>query len=173
MTDHRPLEAAGDDRSADLDWLADRFVLGELSAEDEQAVVDRLTDDAPLAAAIARSSRLIAALHAPHSVSPQPAQPAQPAASRTRLVLTVVSVAAAVALVACWPAVAPRSGPAIADGGPREVVRLWRQVDESAWSEEEPLAEDEPVDGDAVPGWMLAAVGLDATSAREPGVQEN
>jgi hypothetical protein len=170
MTDHRPLEAAGDDRSADLDWLADRFVLGELSAEDEQAVVDRLADDDPLAAAIARSSRLIAALHAPHSVS---LQPAQPAASRTRLVLAVVSVAAAVALVACWPAVAPRSGPAIADGGPREVVRLWRQVDETAWPEEEPLAEDEPVDGDAVPDWMIAAVGLDATSAREPGVQEN
>jgi hypothetical protein len=67
----------------------------------------------------------------------------------------------------------PRSGPAVADGGPREVVRLWRQADETAWPEEDPLAEDEPVDGDAVPDWMLAAVGLDATSALESRVQEN
>jgi hypothetical protein len=169
MTDHRPLEAAGDDRSADLDWLADRFVLGELSAEDEQAVVDRLADDDPLAAAIARSSRLIAALQV---TGPSRTPPVKPAAFRSRIVFAAVAIAAA-ALLACWPTVARRPGPALAPGGPGEVVRLWRQADEAAWPEEELLADDEPVDGDAVPNWMLAAVGLDATSSLEPGTWEN
>jgi hypothetical protein len=170
MTEQRWPGAAGDDRPADLDWLTDRFVLGELSADEEQAVVDRLADDDALAAAVARSSRLVAALQATPAAS---VQPARPAAARARIAVAAVAVATAVALVACWPLLAPRSGPAVADGGPREVVRLWRQADESVWPEEEPLAEDEPVDGDAVPDWMLAAVGLDATSSLEPRVQEN
>lgn len=162
--------AAGDDRPADLDWLADRFVLGELSADDEQAVVDRLATDDALAAAVARSSRVIAALRA---IPPASVEPATPASSRTRITVAAAAVAAALAIVACWPWLAPRSGPPVADGGPREVVRLWRQADETAWPEEDPLAEDEPVDGDAVPDWMLAAVGLDGASSLEPRVQEN
>jgi anti-sigma factor RsiW len=170
MTEHRALGAAGDDHPANLDWLADRFVLGELSAEDEQAVVERLADDDALAAAVARSSRLIAALH---STRGAPVRPAMPIASRVRLALAAAAVAAAVALVACWPALAPRSGPPVASEGPREVVRLWRQADETELPEDEPVADDEPVDGDAVPDWMLAAVGLDSTSSLEPRVQEN
>ena len=171
MSERFSAAAPGDDRPADLDWLADRFVLGELSADEEQAVVDRLADDDALAAAVARSSRVIAALRA---TPPGSGEPATPAASRARTRLGVAAaVAAALALVACWPWLAPRSGPAVADGGPREVVRLWRQADESVWQEEEPLAEDEPVDGDAVPDWMLAAVGLDKPLAPEQRVQEN
>jgi anti-sigma factor RsiW len=170
MTEHRSPGAAGDDHPAELDWLADRFVLGELSAEDEQAVVDRLAADDALAAAVARSSRLVAALH---STRASPVRPVTPIASRARLALAAAAVAAAVALVACWPALAPRSGPPIANDGPREVVRLWRQADEPTLSEEEAVAEDEPVEGDAVPEWMLAAVGLDSTSSIEPRVQEN
>lgn len=170
MAKRGSLDAAGDERRADLDWLADRFVLGELPAEDERAVVDRLADDDALAAAVARSSRLVAALRATPAAS---AQAAKPAASRARIAVAAVAVAATVALVACWPALAPRSGPAIVDDGPREVVRLWRQADEAAWPEEEPLAEDELVDGDAVPEWMLAAVGLDTTSSGKPRIQEN
>lgn len=166
--------APGADRPADLDWLADRFVLGELSADEEQAVVDRLAADDALVAAVARSSRIIAALRA---VPPAFVQPATAASSWTRpqpwIATVAVAVAAAVALIACWPWLAPRSGPAVADGGPREVVRLWRQADETAWPEEDPLPEDEPLDGEAVPGWMLAAVGLDGASSLEPGVQEN
>ena len=162
--------AAGDDRQADLDWLADRFVLGELSAHEEHAVVDRLAADDSLAAAVARSSLVIAALRAtPHGS----VKPATLAAPRIRIAVAVAAVAAAVALVACWPLLAPRFGPVVTDSGPREVVRLWRQADETVWAEEEPLLEDEPADGDAVPDWMLAAVGLDATSALEPRVQEN
>ena len=75
MTEQRWPGAGGDDDRADLDWLADQFVLGSLSAEDEQAVVDRLADDDALAAAVARSSRLVAALQASRVVAVQPARP--------------------------------------------------------------------------------------------------
>jgi len=170
MTEQRWPGAGGDDDRADLDWLADQFVLGSLSAEDEQAVVDRLADDDALAAAVARSSRLVAALQASRVVA---VQPARPTVSRARIVVAAMAIAATLALVACWPVLTPRSGPPATPDGPREVVRLWRQADETTWPEEDPLAEDEPVDGDAVPDWMLAAVGLDATSSLEPRVQEN
>ena len=169
MSEQFSSAAAGNDPAADLDWLADRFVLGELSAEDEHAVVDRLAADVALAAAVGRSSRVIAALR---RAPPAAVQPTKPASSRLRITVAAAAVATALALVACWPWLAFRSGPAVADGGLREVVRLWRQADESEWPEDESLAEDGPVDGDAVPDWMLAAVGLDGTSL-EPQVQEN
>ena len=169
MTDHQRIDAAGDDAPSELDWLADRFVLGELSAADEQVILDRLAADDELAAAIARSSRMLAALRATPAASVRPT--AARSGRRLALAVSIGGLAAALALVACWPVLAPRRG--MPDGGPREVVRLWRQADEAVWSAEEPLAEDETVDVDAVPDWMLAAVGLDAAPALDPGVQEN
>lgn len=169
MNDHQRIDAAGDDAPSELDWLADRFVLGELSAADEQAILDRLAADDELAAAIARSSRMLAALRATPAASVRPT--AARSGRRLALAISIGGLAAALALVACWPAIAPRRG--MPDGGPREVVRLWRQADEAVWTQEEPLAEDETVDVDAVPDWMLAAVGLDAAPALDPGVQEN
>ena len=169
MTDHQRIDAAGDDAPSELDWLADRFVLGELSAADEQVILDRLAADDELAAAIARSSRMLAALRATPAASVRPT--VARSGRRLALAISIGGLAAALAVVACWPAVAPRRG--MPDGGPREVVRLWRQADEAVWSAEEPLAEDETVDVDAVPDWMLAAVGLDAAPALDPGVQEN
>jgi hypothetical protein len=169
MNDHLRIDAAGDDAPSELDWLADRFVLGELSAADEQAILDRLAADDELAAAITRSSRMLAALRATPAASVRPT--AARSGRRLALAVSIGGLAAALALVACWPAVAPRRG--MPDGGPREVVRLWRQADEAVWSAEEPPAEDETVDVDAVPDWMLAAVVLDAAPALDPGVQEN
>jgi hypothetical protein len=169
MTDHQRIEAAGDDAPSELDWLADRFVLGELSAADEQAILDRLAADDELAAAIARSSRMLAALRAAPAASVRPT--AARSGRRLAVAIALGGLAAALAVVACWPALAPRLG--TPDGGPREVVRLWRQADEPVWAEEEPLTEDETVDVDSVPDWMFAAVGLDAAPALDPGVQEN
>lgn len=169
MTDHLRIDAAGDDAPSELDWLADRFVLGELSAADEQAILDRLAADDELAAAIARSSRMLAALLVTPAASVRPT--VARSGRRLALAISICGLAAALALVACWPAIAPRRG--MPDGGPREVVRLWRQADEAVWTVEEPPAEDETVDVDAVPDWMLAAVGLDAAPALDPGVQEN
>ena len=42
MTNHQRIDAANADAPSERDWLADRFVLGELSAADEQAILDRL-----------------------------------------------------------------------------------------------------------------------------------
>jgi len=169
MTDQQRIDATNASAPSELDWLADRFVLGELSIADEQAVVDRLADDDELAAAVARSSRMLAALRAAPAASSRPTA----ARARRRLAIAIAlgSLAAALAVVACWPALAPRLG--APDGGPREVVRLWRQADEAVWAEEEPLAEEETGDVDTVPDWMLAAVGLDAAPMLDPGVQEN
>ena len=89
MTDHQRIDAAGDDAPSELDWLADRFVLGELSAADEQVILDRLAADDELAAAIARSSRMLAALRA------TPAASVRPTAARSgRRLALAVSIAA-------------------------------------------------------------------------------
>ena len=172
MIQHDSRQDSGAEPAGDLDWLADRFVLGELSQADERLVLDRLAADDRLAAAVARSSRLVAALEVTRPVGPRPtAQATRP--GRGKVAVGLAAVAAAVALVACWPVLAPRLAGPVAAGGPQEVVRLWRQADEAAWAEEDPPAEDEAIDGDAVPDWMLAAVGLDVASALEPSVQEN
>lgn len=150
----------------DLAWLADRFVLGELSPADEEAVVDRLAHDDALAAAVARSSRVVATLRADSPVvRVHPVRPAWP---------RFTMAAAAAAIVACiWIGV---RGPGLLDGepGPQDVVRLWRQSDDTEWTDQDPGDDEEAVDGDAVPEWMLAAVGLDAaTTLDAPVVQEN
>ena len=38
MTDQQRIDAANASAPSELDWLADRFVLGELSIADEQVV---------------------------------------------------------------------------------------------------------------------------------------
>lgn len=151
----------------DLEWLADRFVLGELSRADEEAVVDRLAHDDALAAAVARSSHVVATLRADSPVvCVRPVRPAWP-----RFAIAAVAVAALVAWI--WIGV---SGPGLPGGepGPQDVVRLWRQSDDTEWTDQDPGDDEEVVDGDAVPEWMLSAVGLDAASTLDAtGVQEN
>jgi len=166
MSDCQADHDVGDEAASELAWLADRFVLGELAPAEEQAVADRLPHDDALAAAVARSSRLVVALRAAAVVRRSGPQRAG------RFGIAMAAVAAGVALVACWPMLASRFGPLGAGGGPREVVRLWRQADDGAWIEEETSADDEAADGDTVPDWMLAAVGLDGPPL-EPDVQEN
>lgn len=151
----------------DVAWLADRFVLGELSPADEEAVVDRLAHDDALAAAVARSSRVVATLRADSPVS----RVRQVRPGRPRFALAAVAVAAIVACI--WLGI---PGPGLLDGepGPQDVVRLWRQSDDTEWTDQDPGDDEEAVDGDAVPEWMLAAVGLDAaTTLDAPVVQEN
>jgi len=151
----------------DLAWLADRFVLGELSPADEEAVVDRLAHDDALAAAVARSSQVVAALRVDRPV----VRVRQVHPGRPRFALATVATAAIV--VCIWIGV---RGPGLPDGepGPQEVVRLWRQSDDTEWTDQDSGDDEESVDGDTVPEWMLAAVGLDAASALDaPAVQEN
>ena len=165
--DSAPGESGHDD-ATDLGWLADRFLLGDLSAAEEEDFVARLDGDDERAAAVARSSRVLAVLRAGGRVPPRVSPP-----GRRRGIVTAVAVAAAVAAVACWRAVGPPADPVVA-AGPRDVVRLWRQADEAEWSDQDPGTEDEVVEGDAVPDWMLAAVGLDAPTVLDgTDIQEN
>ena len=160
----------------DLDWLAERFVLGELPLAEEEAVVASLSDDDDLAAAVARASLLVTAVRAAALTSPVTSlEPAPRSKSRSKYGrwLAVPAVAAAAAWI-IWlsPAMQPRISPAL-PGSP-EVVELWRESAEPAWATEESPAEDElHTEPDTAPDWMLAAVSLDAAGVGEPEVLEN
>lgn len=174
--DHHTARAA----NPGLDWLAERFVLGELSPAEEEAVVASLSDDDDLAAAVARASLLVTAVRAAALASPVVSPelaPRSKSRSKSRSKygrwLAVPAVAAAAAWI-IWlsPAVQPRMSPAL-PGSP-EVVELWRESAEPAWATEESPADDElHTEPDTAPDWMLAAVSLDAASAGEPEVLEN
>jgi len=160
----------------DLDWLAERFVLGELPLAEEEAVVASLSDDDDLAAAVARASLLVTAVRAvalrPPVASPEPA-PRSKSRSMSGRWLAVPAVAAAAAwFIWLSPAMRPGTPPALP--GSREVVELWRESAEPAWAAEESPADDEPhTESDTAPDWMLAAVSLDAAGVGEPEVLEN
>ncbi|MEX0687514.1 MAG: hypothetical protein WD072_02450 [Pirellulales bacterium] len=156
----------------DLDWLAERFVLGELPLAEEEAVVASLSDDDDLAAAVARASKLVTAVRAAALTSPVASLEPAPRSTSGRW-LAVPAVAAAAAWI-IWlsPALRPGTPPALP--GSREVVELWRESAEPAWATEESPADNElHTDPDTAPDWMLAAVSLDAAGVGEPEVLEN
>lgn len=163
-------DEANDDSGRDLGWLADRFVLGELGPEDEERVLARLGHDHELAAAVARSSTVVATLR-----KPRPTFRRSPASRRPwRLAGAFAALAAAVAVLVCWRAVVPRPWPSPDEPGPRDVVRIWRQAEEVEWAADDAGTEEESADGDVVPDWMLAAVGLDGPAVSdETVVREN
>jgi hypothetical protein len=160
------------DQQADLDWLAEQFVLGELPPLEEEAVASRLSDDDALAAAVARASRLVAAVRAAALVRPSAAvepalRPRQGRLPGRWLLVAAGATAAAVAWLV-WPTPPPRlPGPAALPGS-TEVVEFWQETPELAWAHdqvdqlEDSLVDDEAAaEPDTVPGWMLAAVSLD------------
>ena len=156
----------------DLDWLAERFVLGELPLAEEEAVVASLSDDDDLAAAVARASLLVTAVRAAALTSPVASPEPAPRPTYGRW-LAVPAVAAAAAWI-IWisPAMRPGTPPAL-PGSP-EVAELWRESAEPAWATEESPADDElHNEPDTAPDWMLAAVSLDAAGVGEPEVLEN
>jgi len=152
------------DQPADLDWLAEQFVLGELPPLEEEAVASRLSDDDALAAAVARASRLVATVRtalvaSPASPPPQPRHRRLP--SRWLLVAAGATAAAGAWLV--WLTQPPRPVGPPAGAGSAALVALWRAADDTNASDSEPSVDDGGLDEpDSVPGWMLAAVSLDA-----------
>jgi hypothetical protein len=166
----------------DLEWLAERFVLGDLPLTVEEAMISRLSDDDALALAVARASRLVVAVRTdvrtdrlaaratgsqprprPHRVSWQAHWPLVAAATLTM----------AVALVA-WVTPSPRPGGSPAHPGSTTVAEVWRKSAEPPWAVEDPTSDDEAgIEPDAVPGWLLAALSLDMTPAGDPEVLEN
>ena len=146
----------------DLDWLAHRYLLDELSADEAASFEERLGTDEEAAAALSRSVRLMAAvssvLHGVTRVEPVPATPVR----RQKILAGLTAIAATIALV-CGLSVSQALKPVAASGDAAELVSIWR---ESAG--EMPVESDLPTDEDEVqaatddvPDWLMAAVALD------------
>jgi anti-sigma factor RsiW len=151
-----------------LHWLAQRYVLGELSDAEAAAFEACLADDEQAAAAVADAARLVMAVRA--AVQPQrptvtPADRQRPAGMPRagRLVIGLASLAAAVAIVA----VLPRMGDNAAAGRTAELAERWAEIAEATAAED--LTDDEDATAaDEVPDWLLAAVTLEqARTVRE------
>jgi anti-sigma-K factor RskA len=158
----------------DPDWLAQRYVRGELDDADAVAFEERLATDEAAAAALASAVRLCAALEAARAAEPatsavpgsvpreHPA--ARPAArgaeSRGRLLagrglaIGVMATATALSLLLFLDPAALRRPAADA------VARRTESVRQVALSAD--LEADEPPESDDVPEWLLAAVALEA-----------
>jgi anti-sigma factor RsiW len=153
------------DLPTDLDWLAERFVLGELPPLEEEAVASRLADDDALAAAVARASRLVTVVRAALVASPA-AQPApRPRHGRLPSRWLVVAAGATAAVVAwlAWLTQSPRPVGPPTGASSATLVELWRAADNTTASDSESSVDEGGQDeADTVPEWMLAAVSLDA-----------
>lgn len=172
----------------ELNWLATRYVLGELSVAEHAAFESRLADDVAACEAVASASRLVLAGQRAMSSGTVPASTSslEPAgrgrptpAALTRSVRgawSVVAVASAAIAVACLFLVrSPREensvvvdASKVVSPSPAELVSLWRSGTDSVVVEPEEI-EIEPGDDDmAVPGWMLAAVSLEVRGSLDP-----
>lgn len=147
----------------DLAWLADRFVLGDLDASEEEVVLARLDTDERLAEAVARSSRLVVALE----TTARP--PVRRQRTWPRAAAALAAIAATVGIAAWF--VLPDRGTTLP--APQDVIAVWRQAADADWTDADADAEDEPSEADAVPDWLLAAVALDAGPRADPETQEN
>ncbi len=140
----------------DLVWLADRFVLGELDPDETSAAEVRLLEDDAFAAAVAQSSKLIAAVLA---TDPRATGVPTPR-SRLRLVAAAIAVAVCVAIaLVLMPSQQPGPQPA-------DIVRFWRQAEVPDWPVAEANGDYEATDADIVPDWMLEAVALDTGDSK-------
>lgn len=152
-----------------LHWLAQRYVLGELSDAEATAFEQLLSHDEQAAAAVADAARLVMAVRAavqPQGPSATAADRRQPAGApwAGRIVIGLAGLAAAVAIVA----VLPRMGDDAAAGRTAELAERWAEIVEATAAED--LTDDEDATAaDEVPDWLLAAVTLEQARA----VREN
>jgi|GEM_PF-6441639 len=148
----------------DLTWLADRLVLGELGADQAMAAEARLGADEAFAAAVTRSSRLISALLAAGPATPSTQAAArgrfQEASGWRRLPEMAAVLAGSLALVVWLATLRPAAVPQ-----PRDMLHIWRQVEEADWLPGE--GNDETaLESDVVPEWMHAALTLGVADSR-------
>lgn len=178
-----------------LDWLAQQYVLRELSAEEQARFEERLLDDQAAREAVAeavlltqltaealRESRAPAQTP-PAEIAPAETARAQPAPSRSAAgewAAVAGGIALLLALVLLWLGGA-RELPGPARKADPELARVWVEIiDEHAArdvatndgalteSVSEPLEVTEPVDLTVeAPDWMLAAVSNLAREGRE------
>lgn len=157
-----------DDTPADdeTDWLALRYLLGELSTSDAAAFEDRLGEDQTAREAVARASRLVTVL----AEAPRPVEPLAPSRRTPRRVAAIfATIAAGIAAVIAWRSIADAPRPvaplATSDVDPARLVVLWSDAAESATDEAGSDDVDDSGDAETAlvpPDWLLAAVEQDA-----------
>lgn len=146
----------------DLDWLAHRYLLDELSADEAAAFEERLGTDEEAAASLARSVRLMAAvtgaLHEARLVEPAAAT----RGSQRKLVAGLAAIAATIALV-CVLSVSQALKPGTSTGDAAELVSIWRESAGDVAVESDATTDEDEVQTaiDDVPDWLMAAVALD------------
>lgn len=144
-----------------LDWLAQRYVLGELAADEVTAFETRLADDELAAAAVADAARLVMALETAQedTTAGRPSRRSWAG----RIAIGLAGLAAAVAIIGLL-----QSRDDVAGSRSAELAERWAEIVDTATAEE--LADDDDASvGDDVPDWLLAAVTLEQNDA----VQEN
>lgn len=144
-----------------LDWLAQRYVLGELPAAEAVTFEARLADDELAAAAVANAARLVMALETAQEIGTARRPTGRSWAGR--ITIGLAGLAAAVAVIGLL-----RSRDDMAGGRSAELAERWAEIADMGTGDE--LADDEDTAvGDDVPDWLLAAVTLEQDDA----VQEN
>ena len=153
----------------DLNWLATQYVLGELSGADRESFETRLAGDVAACEAVMSASRLLLTVQAV-SAAPTPAV-STPATNLRRSARGAWAAVAAVCMAVVALCLIPFSTPdtvesVASNDSAAQLVSLWR----TGGVPDEDLEEvDDSVDDDvAVPGWMIAAVSLEA-QAKELG----
>ena len=155
--------------SDDLDWLAHRYLLNELSEEEAAAFEELLGTDEEAAAALARGTVLLATVTAALRQE-RTIEPAVPAVSvsrrRPNRLAGLVAMAASIALV-CLLGVSQVGRQWLdkseSHGTAAELVSIWRESGSEPPADGESLGMDEdsqPVSDD-VQDWLMAAVALD------------
>ena len=175
---------------SDLDWLAQRHLLGELDEAEMAAFAERLGADDEAVAALERASQLLVAIEATSPsevVAGRVVRRDQSAAGagRTRAAWLGIGAAGIAAAVAVAVLLSGLAGPAMlsgpagpAGGRPAELLALWQSNaeggrddrDEAVWRADAVWDDGEPVEevADAPPAWLLAAVTLEAGPSGRP-----
>ncbi len=161
--------------AAEWDWLAARYVCGELSPGDAASFETQLADEPAAQEALVRASRLVCGLQTgPHTmVSENGNAVVVPPKSRERARWAVAATVAALLMVGLflnppsWQATpAPDAGTAAT------LVGLWHEhgqsLDDGGEMDTERLIETEEV-----PAWLLAAVSLEQNGDLEIGPFES
>jgi len=171
----------------DLNWQAQQYVLGEMSAEATAAFERRLADDEAACEAVVAASALVLALQVagPDTMSPRApisehvsfirAASEQRPTERRNPWMSVAALTMSLAALLCLGLVQVPTSTSTASRDAVDaaaLVSLWHtgMVDDAEDVDDSEDALD-PAGSVAVPGWMLAAVSIEA-GTNDP-VQEN
>lgn len=149
--------------TADVSWLAWRYLLDELDADADAAFERRLAHDEAAAAAVAEAARLVEAVAGAASVG---AVIDRPPVRRHWLPVAAACAAlvAGILLIVVSSGERPLGSTPVAGSRAAELVRLWSSGEQGAVGDaDDPhgIGVGEEGVGDEVPGWLLTAVTLD------------